>query len=109
MKNEREMLRKNVQIRRPKGAAPNRFDAEGKKVICAEGSPVVSSLPPLLVGRRPHYDLAKEREGAPLFFPRCSCLNPIKLPSFSVATLTQRIFQRQIGRPSLKDGFSHPS
>ena len=40
----------------------------------------------------PYYDLAKEREGAPLSFPRRSCPNPVKLPSFSVATLTASKF-----------------
>ena len=37
----------------------------------------------------PYYDLAKEREGAPFSFPRRSCPNLFKLPSFSLSALTK--------------------
>jgi len=41
-----------------------------------------------LVGA-PYYELDKEREGAPLFLPRCSRLFSFIFPSFSVAVLKQ--------------------
>jgi hypothetical protein len=49
---------------------------------------VVSSLLPHQLGRSPRHDPVKESEGAPFIFPRLSCLNHFKCPSFFVAALT---------------------
>jgi len=42
----------------------------------------------VIVAGAPYYDLAKEREGAPSYLPRCSCPFFIIYPSFSVSVLT---------------------
>jgi len=51
---------------------------------------VVSSVLPfmVIVAGAPYNGLAKEREGAPSFFPHCSCPFYNILPSFFVAALT---------------------
>ena len=41
----------------------------------------------VIVAGAPYYDLAKEREGAPSYLPRCSCPFFIIYPSFSVSVL----------------------
>jgi hypothetical protein len=41
----------------------------------------------VIVAGAPYYGLAKEREGAPSFLPRCSCLFSIIFPSFFEAVL----------------------
>lgn len=50
---------------------------------------MVSSLLPfrLMVAGAPYYALAKEREGAPSFFPRCSSPFLVIYPSLSVSVL----------------------
>jgi hypothetical protein len=42
----------------------------------------------VIVAGAPYYDLAKEREGAPTFFPRRSCPFSLIFPSFFLTVLT---------------------
>ena len=45
----------------------------------------------VIVAGAPYYDLAKEREGAPSYLPRCSCPFFIIYPSFFVSVLNMLV------------------
>lgn len=44
----------------------------------------------VIVAGAPYYALAKEREGAPSFLPRCSCPFSLIFPSFFLSVLTDK-------------------